>query len=191
MKDLSHQSQLRFEAPPFQPMMMCDQQPFEIAIFNEGMPSMTLPGEIEVYQILIQDEALEEGFPPDAQEAAELEDVERYNELQALLILMEERDEEARSGFTHIQRRWEVRRQEGLGKKKPMDVASDKLHAMNHSNRAHHVTSQALISRPHHSHFKMDHSQRIKSMKDPSMTMNKSMNNHTRMVLIQQPRKQN
>jgi hypothetical protein len=91
-------------------------EPVNVAIYNDGVPSMTLVSEEEVCEILhgIQDEALDEGFPPTAADAAELEAVAAFVECMAMLAYMEEREEEARLTFCHIKKRWEVRRSEGL-----------------------------------------------------------------------------
>ena len=196
MKDLSHERPLRFEAAPFYPhMMACSPHPsLEFAIYNDGQPTLMATCEAEVSEILhgIQDDALDEQFPPDAQDAAELEDVDAFNEMQALLALMEERDQTARKGFCHIQRRWEVRRSQGLAmgrKPKPAHMTMESK-AMPHASRSH-VTTRAIVSHAHHSKAGPD-----KVMRDPvvmhQMGRNKMMNQHApRQIPIQQPRKQN
>jgi hypothetical protein len=197
MKDLSQPGTLRFEATPFHPMTMMMCQPLEFAIFNDGVPSMMATCEAEISEIVhgIQDDALDEGFPPDAQEAAELEEVDLYNEMQALLILMEEREEDARSGFKHLMKRWEVRRRQGVATgSKPKAVSKSHMeHKMMHSNRSH-VTSQAIVPHTHHVHKLMEDKamQRNMMMKDHAMQMNKAMNHHhSRFIPIHQPRKMN
>jgi hypothetical protein len=104
-------SQLNADAPPFHPMY----EPVNLAIFNDGVPSMTLPSEADRAKILhgIEDEAIDENFPPDAEDAAELEEAEAFVLEMAQLALLEEREERARSGFVHIKKRWEVRRAAG------------------------------------------------------------------------------
>lgn len=81
---------------------------------------MTLVSEEEVCEILhgIQDDALDEGFPPTASEAAELEAVADFVRSMAIMAYYEEREERAR--LTFWGKRWEVRRSEGLqGRPRP------------------------------------------------------------------------
>ncbi|GAX21761.1 hypothetical protein FisN_31Lh048 [Fistulifera solaris] len=90
------------------------------AIYNNGVPSLVLPTEQDIYDILHGIEDPMECFPPDAQEAAELEACEAFVETMAMLALLEEAEEQARHHFSHIRKRWEVRRQRGLvGRPKP------------------------------------------------------------------------
>jgi hypothetical protein len=91
-------------------------EPINVAIYNNGVPSMTLVSEEEVCEILhgIQDEALDESFPPTAAEAAEIEAVADFVRSMAMFAYMEEREENARFTFCHIKKRWEFRRSEGL-----------------------------------------------------------------------------
>ena len=196
MKDLSQDRPLRFEAAPFYPhLMACSPHPSpEFAIYNNGQPCLVATCEAEVSEILhgIQDDALDEGFPPDARDAAELEEVDTFNEMQALLALMEERDQKARNGFCHIQRRWEVRRSQGLAmgrKPKPANKSMESK-AMPHTPRSH-VTTRAIATHAHHVKAGQD-----KAMRDPimmhQMGRSKMMNQHApRHIPIQQPRKQN
>lgn len=207
MKDLSHDRPLRYEAVPFYPHnIACPPNPsLEFAIYNDGQPCLMATCEAEVSEILhgIQDEALDENFPPDAQEAAELEEVDTFNEIQALLALLEERDEQARSGFRHIKKRWEARRREGLRMGHKQKADPSKTVAME-SRRTIHAprsqsSSQAMIPYAHHCHKLMQEKsmQRSMMMKDPAMHMmmnrNKATMNHhmNRFIPIQQPRKQN
>jgi hypothetical protein len=97
-------------------------EPVNVAIYNDGVPVMTLVSEEEVCEILhgIQDDALDEGFPPTASEAAELEAVADFVRSMAMMAYLEEREESARLTFCHITKRWEVRRSEGLqGRPRP------------------------------------------------------------------------
>jgi hypothetical protein len=202
MKDLSTERPLRFEATPFYPhaMMTSCSMPFEFAIYNDGQPCMMATCEAQVSNILhgIQDDALDEGFPPDAQEAAELEEVESFNEMQALLALLEERDQQARSGFCHIKKRWEVRRSEGMPiGRKPKAATSNKIDDSNmmHAPRSH-VTTKAMIPYAHHQHHcnKVLQDAAVQRSLDHRMMMkgsNKGMKQHApRQIPIQQPRKQ-
>lgn len=98
-------------AAPFHPSF----EPVHLVIYNDGVPTMSIPGGSET-QILhgIQDDAIDERFPPDAVEAAELEAVETYVDMLATFSLMEEREEKARESFIGLAKRWKARREAGL-----------------------------------------------------------------------------
>eukprot|EP00578_Thalassiosira_sp_NH16_P018481 CAMPEP_0181099222 /NCGR_PEP_ID=MMETSP1071-20121207/12545_1 /TAXON_ID=35127 /ORGANISM="Thalassiosira sp., Strain NH16" /LENGTH=188 /DNA_ID=CAMNT_0023181871 /DNA_START=198 /DNA_END=764 /DNA_ORIENTATION=+ len=97
-------------------------QPLEFAIFNNGVPSSVFYGchpEHEVVQH-IPDEAIEELFPPSAEEVAEMEAAEDFVETMAWLSFLDECDEAARSSFSGYGKRWAARRRAGLvGKPHP------------------------------------------------------------------------
>lgn len=108
---------LRPDAPAFHPLY----EPVHLAIYNDGVPSMVLTSEYELNKIVhgIQDDAIDEGFPPDALDAAELDEADAFVEQMAVLAMMEEQEEKARFEFNHIKKRWEVRRAEGLHGRRP------------------------------------------------------------------------
>jgi len=138
---------LNADAPPFHPIY----EPVHLAIYNDGVPALTFTTEEDRYRILhgIQDEALDEGFPPDANDAAELDAAEAFVETMAVLALMEEREEMARSDFNHIKKRWEARRAEGL-KGRP-HKSKGVVDPARHDNRSHvAVNVRAIVP---HSHF--------------------------------------
>mmetsp|Transcript_20099 Transcript_20099/g.57009 ORF Transcript_20099/g.57009 Transcript_20099/m.57009 type:complete len:180 (+) Transcript_20099:279-818(+) len=96
---------LSAQASPFVPLS------FEpVVIFNDGVPAMVAQDEHEVLHN-IPDEAIDEAFPPTAEEAAELEEAEHYVNLMARLALMEEREEAARNDHIGLAKRWEARRE--------------------------------------------------------------------------------
>lgn len=105
-------------AAPFHPTF----EPINIAIYNDGVPCMSVMGTRAEFEILhgIPDDALDEQFPPTAEDAAEIEAAERFVECMASLAMLEEMEEKARMSFCHIKKRWEARRSEGLhGKPRP------------------------------------------------------------------------
>jgi len=115
-------SVLSADAEPFHPYSYPEHEYYNnidsgIAIYNDGVPSMTLLNEHDRYEILnnIADEALldEACFPLDAADAAELEAAEAFVIEMANLSFLEEREEQARQSFAHFQKRWEIRRQKG------------------------------------------------------------------------------
>jgi hypothetical protein len=125
-------SQLSPHAAPFHPLF----EPVNIAIFNDGIPTMSLPTEFDRFKILrgIGDEALDENFPPDAHEAAELDAADAFVLQMADLAWMEEMEERARTSFSHVKKRWEVRRAQGpSGHPKPaMHLVAPRQHLANH-----------------------------------------------------------
>jgi len=90
-------------------------------IYNDGIPSFTFHGSDSEFLHSITDEAIDEAFPPTAQEAAELEAVEIFVEMMATLSRLEEREEKTRLSEDHDglgKKRWAARR-ELKGKPRP------------------------------------------------------------------------
>lgn len=115
--DVTHSpsgSVLSAEASPFHPPATYHEA-IDIAIYNDGVPCMTLVSEEDRCKILhgITDEAIDEGFPLDAADAAEIEVMEEFVIEMANLAMLEEREEQARQSFNHIKKRWEARRKQG------------------------------------------------------------------------------
>ena len=108
-------------SPAFSPSMGFEQ--VGICICNDGMPSLCPANVHEEVSILsgIDDDALDEYFPPTAEEAAEIEEAEEFVITMASLALLEEREEHARANFgALLPKRWKARRQQGLvGKPRP------------------------------------------------------------------------
>lgn len=181
-------------AAPFHPTY----EPVHLCIYNDGIPSMTLTSEADCNMILhgIQDEALDEGFPPDAHDAAELEAVETFVEMLATFALMEEREEKARNGFTFFKKRWEVRRANGLqGRPGPPKHWVDPVqHNGLGNNHANSDNAAALIV--HNPEVaKMNHLTEKSRNRDMARRSAEHKqvhsNHHVARILIQQPRKQN
>lgn len=105
---LNSQSVLSPTAKPFQPV--------EFAIFNDGVPSSVYYGSHPEHEVLmhIEDDALDEKFPPSASDAAEIEAVEAFVDLMAWLSFLDEHEESARTSFKGFPKRWESRRAAGL-----------------------------------------------------------------------------
>lgn len=179
-------STLSADAPAFYPMMY---EPVNIAIYNDGVPSMILSTEKDRYDILhgIEDQALDQHFPPDAVEAAELEAAEAFVVEMANLAMLEEREERARNSFVHIQKRWEVRRAAGPSgrPRPPMNLIVPANHApkKNPTNN-----SKALVPCTHHRMMVQERSHEVKMSQriEPRLTKTTSM---THRQPIQQPRK--
>lgn len=128
-------SSLSATAKPFFPS---EPSPFG-AIFNNGVPCLTPATKKDCSDIIrgISDDAIDENFPPDATEAAELEETEKFTSELAHLSLLEDREvrhsvsivahhsltlvlinpfqERSRKNpFAEMEKRWESRRSEGL-----------------------------------------------------------------------------
>jgi len=91
-------------------------QPIEFAIFNEGVPSSVFYGAHPEHDIVshIADEAIDETFPPSAEDVAEMEAAEEFVEFMAWLAFLDEHEEQARASFAGFKKRWESRRTAGL-----------------------------------------------------------------------------
>lgn len=94
-------------AEPFHPIMGEVVSP---TIFNDGVPSLTFQGSESEFFHSITDETLDEAFPPNAEDAAELEAAEFFVGLMANLAVLEEREEAARFLHAGLKKRWEARR---------------------------------------------------------------------------------
>lgn len=182
---------LSADAPPFFPQYESDR---EFLIYNDGVPSMILPTESDLCRILhgIQDEALDEGYPPDANDAAELDLVEEFVEVMAHLAFLEEIELHSRQDFCHIKKRWEARRAEGLkGRPRP---AKHYVHASSHSQGMHlkwNTACRAIVAHSHHQQAIMADKMRQREMTRRDPVLKKKMPAAmSRPAPIQQPRKQ-
>jgi hypothetical protein len=180
--------QLSADAAPFHPYTFCD--PVSATIYNDGIPSMVMSSSHALSDILhgIQDEALDQEFPPDATEAAEIEAVEIFVEMMAQLSMLEEIEEQSRVDFHHIKKRWESRRQDGL-KSRPR-VARHMFDRVDHKSQTNQFSSQCRVLVPvsHHQYQreKMAHheaTRRVARNRMPAVPA-------TLRPTIQQPRKQ-
>jgi hypothetical protein len=100
------------------------------------------PGDVHAEQELlsgIADEAIDDCFPPTAQEVSEMEAAEMFVALMSHLSFLEEREEHDRTDLSEFAKRWEARRSEGLvGKpRRPME---QKQAAPSHHTRVVHET---------------------------------------------------
>lgn len=160
-------------------------------IYNDGVPSLAFQGSSHQFLQTIQDEALDEAFPPDAQDAAELEAVEFFVEMMATLSFLEEKEEATRAEHSGLKKRWEARR-ELVGRPKPAK------HLVKPVVHIQPSTAGSLeIVGFDHSHVLQDHRmlQREQS-RMAKLAMPKKNNASNKMAvmhqkIIQQPRKQN
>lgn len=101
---------LSVTAKPFHPVHGTE---VNAIIYNDGIPSCSFKGSDTEFLHTITDEAIDEAFPPSAQEAAELEAVEMFVEMMAMLSHMEEKEELTRFSDEHtgLGKRWQARRE--------------------------------------------------------------------------------
>jgi hypothetical protein len=186
-------STLSAGAPPFHPFY----EPVNLCIYNNGVPVLLLTSEKDRFDILhgIDDEALDEQFPPDACDAYELEAAEAFCAEMLHLSLLEEREEWARfttNSYDNIfPKRWEARRAMGPnGRPRPaMHLIVPACHETKAVSK-----DRSIVSYSHHHH----HSRTVMMMQQQAMKMNlrakiePRLAKHSMMMPqrpIQQPRK--
>lgn len=176
---------MRADAPPFHPASF-EHSDFGI-VYNDGVPGFVLTSEHDVAEVLhgIQDHAIDENFPPTAQEAAEMEAVQAFVEMMAMFAFLEEREEQARLNFGSFEKRWEARRAEGLtGKPNP---AKGLVKPKDHNPRPPMHSIKSLVKMTP-THF---HPPKEAMMKAPKVVLPKTAKHAAGRHPIQQPRKQN
>jgi hypothetical protein len=182
-------SYLSADAPPFCPGAT---YPIEIAIYNNGVPSMMLVSEEDIYNVLHGIEDILKTYPPDATDAAELELADDFVEAMAMMDFLEELEERARTGdFVFFTKRWEARRAEGLkGRPHPPKHWVDPVIHLTGSATSKNQDVKALVKKlPSPANDKY-------LTRENNRQINKKMgmqyhNHHTRGIPIYQPRKQN
>ena len=175
---------MRADAPPFHPASF-EHSDFGV-VYNDGVPGFVLTSEHDVAEVLhgIQDKAIDENFPPTAEDAAEMEAVQAFVEMMATLAFLEEREEEARINFGSYEKRWEKRRAEGLtGKPNP---PKGLVQPKDHTPRPMHSIKTLVKMTPSHVHPPKE-----AMVKPPKVAAPKTAKHATGRHPIQQPRKQN
>jgi hypothetical protein len=101
---------LSVTAKPFHPVRGTEMNGI---IYSDGIPTCSFQGSDTEFLHSITDEAIDEAFPPSAQEAAELEAVEMFVEMMANLAHLEEKEEMTRFSEDHtgLGKRWMARRE--------------------------------------------------------------------------------
>lgn len=151
-------------------------------IFNDGIPSL-LPVGSDIIRG-ISDEAIDECFPPTAEEVAEMEVVDHFVNTLAALDLLEEREERVRLDLSILPKRWAVRR-ELNGKPRP---ARSEIPAKSHSSHEDEI-KLVVYDRKHRSYEKNDHGNNLISSRHHVIRANKKVNSWRVNKPIQQPRK--
>jgi len=184
---------LSVTAKPFHPVHGTE---MNAVICNDGIPSCSFYGTDTEFLHSITDEAIDEAFPPSAQEAAELEAVEMFVEMMAMLSVLEEKEEITRFSADHtgLGKRWMARR-ELTGKPRP---AKHSIKQVIHHHHPHEekVTELVAFDFERSNGTLKEHRMRQKEITRMARLttpnkMKKSTNRHKTHMPIQQPRKQN
>jgi len=185
-------------ANPFVPIeKIHDEESAFKAIYNNGVPELVTFGSHSDHDVIhnIPDEAIDELFPPTASDAAELDAVDEFLRTMVYLSYLEEREEKARNGFSHVKKRWESRRQQGLiGKPRQVDMRPVTHGAsMLRSNEKTIVKFGNHITKlPFSDHeIQLREKSFPKYQSTPKSTPRRSRGLHGNLRQIQQPRKMN
>jgi len=183
---------LSVTAKPFHPVHGIE---MNAIIYNDGIPSCSFQGSSSEFLHSITDEAIDEAFPPSAQEAAELEAVEIFVEMMANLAHLEEKEEMTRFSDDHtgLGKRWMARREL---RNKPLPAKhSIKPVVHRHTPKAEKVTdvvafdlerSQATLKEYRLRQREIERMARLTTHHKKKVITNR----HKKQMPIQQPRKQ-
>lgn len=184
---------LSVTAKPFHPIRGTE---MNAIIYNDGIPSCSFQGSDTDFLHSITDEAIDEAFPPSAQEAAELEAVEMFVEMMANLAHLEEKEEKTRFSEDHtgLAKRW-IARRELQSKPRPAKHSVTPVVHRNGSNEAKITDLIAFDTERSHSALKEHRMRQREAERMARLTTphkNKVVTNrHKSHMPIQQPRKQN
>lgn len=170
-------------AEPFHPL--CSVEVPNAIIYNDGIPCLSFQGTESEFLHFITDEAIDEVFPPDAQEAAEIEAMEIFVEMMANLAYLEEKEEDIRS-MEHpgLKKRWEARR--GLVDRPhpPKHLVTPVIH-----NQPRNEDMKDIVPFPHNAHDHRMHHREVSRMARLPIKINKMPSSPFLQKPIQQPRK--
>lgn len=175
-------------AKPFHPLMGQD---VNSIIYNDGVPALAFQGSPSQFLHTIEDETLDEAFPPSAEDAAELEAVEIFVEMMATLSYLEDKEEAARDLHSGLKKRWEARRELVHRPKPAKHLVKSVVHAQPNT-----VGSLDIVVFDH-SHVLQEHRLRQRESAHMAKLSMPKKNNGNKMSMmhqhkpIQQPRKQN
>lgn len=185
---------LSVTAKPFHPVHGAD---VNAVIYNNGIPSCSFQGTRSEFLHSIADEAIDEAFPPTAEDAAELEAVEIFVEMMANLAHLEEREEMTRFSEDHtgLGKRW-IARRELKGKPRPAKHSVEPVVHGRHRPSQENTTDLVAFDLEKSQGSLKEH--RLRQRENERMarltTPHKKKvvtNRHKKQMPIQQPRKQN
>jgi hypothetical protein len=184
---------LSVTAKPFHPVHGME---MDTVICNDGIPACYIQESESEFLHSISDEAIDEAFPPSAEEAAELEAVEIFVEMMATLAHLEEREEVTRFSEDHkgLGKRW-VARRELQNKPRPAKHTVEKvLHVKRPTIEKATELVPFDIEKSHavlkEHRMRQREIERMARMTTPHLSK-KETNRHRHQMPIQQPRKQN
>jgi len=186
---------LSVTAKPFHPTHGTE---INTIIYNDGIPSCSFEGSDSEFLHTITDEAIEEAFPPSAQEAAELEAVEVFVEMLANLAHLEEKEEMTRFSPDHtgLGKRWEVRR-ELQGKPRPAKHSVKPVMHYQHPHPSEEHVKDLVAFDLEKAHGSLKEQRMIQRETERMARLTTPHKNktvaikHKKQMPIQQPRKQN
>jgi len=165
-------------------------------IYNDGIPSCSFQGTDSEFLHSITDEAIDEAFPPSAEEAAELEAVELFVEMMANLAHLEEREEMTRFSKDHtgLGKRW-IARRELKGKPRPAKHSVKPVIHGQHGPIQENITDLVAFDLEKSQGSLKEHRMRQRETERMARltTFHKKKvetNRHKKQMPIQQPRKQ-
>jgi len=184
---------LSVTAKPFHPVHGAE---VNAIIYNDGIPSCSFQGTNSEFLHSITDEAIDEAFPPSAEEAAELEAVEMFVEMMANLAHLEEREEMTRFSEDHtgLGKRW-IARRELKGKPRPAKHSVKPVIHSQHGPSHGNVTDLAAFDLEKSQGSLKEHrmrqreTERMARLTTPHKNKVET-NRHKKQMPIQQPRKQ-
>jgi len=184
----SNYKMLSVKAKPFHPV---HGKEIDTIIYNDGIPCLSFQGTDTEFLHSITDDAIDEAFPPTAQEAAELEAVETFVEMMAALAHLEEREEKTRfhPDHTGLGKRW-IARRELVGKPRP---AKHSIKTVIHHQQPNDANITDLVSFAAQCFSVNEHKKRQRAVsrmvRNSMSNKNKTNINRQQHVPIQQPRK--
>lgn len=184
-------------ANPFVPTMgEYDNESDFKAIYVNGVPELMVVGNHPDHEVIhnISDDAIDEVFPPTATDVAELEAVDEFLRTMVDLSYLEEKEESARNGFSHVKKRWELRRQQGL-KGKPAIHGQGDIHRVNHEASLLNPEQMNVVRYGKHlmktANFNQTSRLREKEVMKNQRMRKSAVGQHGHLKPIQQPRKMN
>ena len=165
------------------------------AIYNDGVPEGLVCGSHADHYVIhnIPDSAIDEIFPPDAADAAEMDATDDFLALMIDLSFLEEREEMTRANYGHsLQKRWEARRQMGLVNKPHM--ASVVVGLKGHGILSPNEMRLVHFDRHHRAHNNLENRRRLMEAQKHAhhqLSNRNSKRSNGYPLQIQQPRKVN
>jgi len=174
-------------APPFFPSdNFCGS--FKALYYNSRPVGVVGCSEHEVLQN-IPDHAIDDAFPKSAIDAAEMDAMDDFVNTMVDLSFLEDKEEKARSLTSHVGKRWESRREDGL-RGKPYHASgliNSNLHGSTSGDRNEQMLTKQQLNLYSNTYYDKD----IGRYPYPKINQANTKVFHGKSRNIQQPRKQN